>query len=294
MIPFAGCFQPKHRQPREGDLVFVGLPEDSRSSFARGAAAAPRRLREAYDGRCFNSSSESGVDLAGRVLDLSDWPARSDWKETRQFYRGGAASLWARGAVPFFVGGDHAVTIPLGEALAELKRPVHVIQVDAHPDLYPEFGGDRDSHACTASRLLEQDHVASLTQIGVRAFDSLQRRQAEDWGDRLKIIEAGASGAESSTSLPYPQWIPEDALVYLTLDIDALDPAFAPGVSHPVPGGLNSRQMLDWLGRFPWRLAGMDLVEVNPSRDLNDLTSITAARLLHQAMASQAERAPIR
>lgn len=262
----------------------MGLPEDSRSSFRRGAREGPARIRQAYDGRCFNSCSESGVELGGRVLDGGDWASRPRWSSTRESYRSSAASLLETGAVPFFMGGDHSVTIPLGEALAALGRPLHVIQIDAHPDLYPEYEGDPFSHACTASRLLELDHVAGLTQIGVRAFNTLQRRQARSWGERLRIIEA----RNVQGQLPYPQWIPREAVVYLTLDIDALDPAYAPGVSHPVPGGLTTRQVLDWLIGFPWRLAGMDLVEVNPSRDLNDLTSIAAARLLHEAMARAA------
>lgn len=277
-IPFAGCFsdEPDPTLP----LAFAGLPCDTQSTYRRGAAEGPSRIRLAYDGRCYNATTELGADVAGLVADVGDWSPGGSWEDTREEYRARAEDLLAGEAVPFFAGGDHAVTIPLAEALAVLDEPVHVVQLDAHPDLYPEFDGDRWSHACVGARILEMEHVASLTQIGVRTLNQSQLEVARRHVGRLTILEARDVPFRPS-DLAH---IPEDAAVYLTVDLDAFDPAYAPGVSHPVPGGLSPRQALALIQETPWRLVGMDAVEVNPSRDQRDRTAVLAARLLHEAM----------
>lgn len=276
-IPFAGCFT---EDDTDTPLVFLGLADDTQSSYLGGCADAPRVIRSAYDGNCFNATCESGVDLEASVLDLGDRLPTASWEESARAYKEQAEALFDEGKIPFIAGGDHAVTIPVVEALAILDQPVHVIQVDAHPDLYPEFEGNRFSHACTGARILEMGHVASLTQLGIRTMNIAQSVYLERYSDRLIVVEARELPAE----LPDLEHIPEDALVYITIDMDGFDPAFAPGVSHAVPGGLSSRQVLDFIQQGHWGLVGMDVVEVNPTRDLNDQTAILAARLLHEGM----------
>ena len=274
--PFAGCFA----DDDESALVFLGLADDTQSSYLGGCAGGPAAIRNAYDGHCFNTTTESGVDLEHAVSDLGDRYPGDSWEASARDYKAQAEVLFAAGRVPFIAGGDHAVTIPVVEALEVLEQPVHVIQVDAHPDLYPDFEGNRFSHACTGARILEMEHIASLTQLGIRTMNAVQSPFLERYPDRLIIHEARELPAE----LPELTHIPEGALVYITIDMDGLDPAFAPGVSHAVPGGLSSRQVLDFLQRGHWALVGMDFVEVNPSRDVNDQTAILAARLLHEGM----------
>jgi agmatinase len=277
-IPFAGCFSDEADPTLP--LVFVGLPCDVQSAFCRGSAEGPSRIRLGYDGRAYNSTTELGVDVAGLVADLGDWEPAETWEETRQRYREEAEALFAGGPVPFFAGGDHAVTMPLVEALAILDEPVHVVQLDAHPDLYPEYDGDRWSHACVAARILDCEHVWTLTQIGVRTLNHPQLEVARRHAHRLSILEA----RDGPVRLSDVSHIPEGAPVYLTVDLDAFDPAFAPGVSHPVPGGLTPRQALGIVQDAPWRLVGMDVVEVSPRLDVRDRTAVLAARLLHEAM----------
>lgn len=276
---FAGCFA-SAKQARQCRLVFAGLPCDSQSSYRRGSARGPQRIRTAYSAECYNSTTETGVDLAGVVADLGDVRSRRGWKATARAYQAFAESLFAEGKIPFFAGGDHAVTIPVGRALAVLGRPVHVVQLDAHPDLYPVFEGDSESHACVAARLLEMGHVASVTQIGVRTMNAAQEATATRFRDRLQLIHA----REVQGAVPPLKRIPAGAPVYVTLDLDVFDPAFAPGVSHPVPGGLSPRVVLNFLQQSKLNLVGMDVVELNPSRDHNDRTAVLAARLLHEAM----------
>ncbi|MGH9815957.1 MAG: agmatinase [Candidatus Acidiferrales bacterium] len=283
---FAGCFA-EPAAARDARLVFGGLACDSQSSFRRGCAAAPAHIRKSYSADCYNSTTESGVDLKSRVADLGDLRDVGNWKKTAARYESLSRSLFAAGKAPFFAGGDHAVTIPVARALAALGQPVHVVQLDAHPDLYPEFEGDPESHACVAARLLEMEHIASVTQMGIRTMNAIQEESARRFGERLRIVPA----REIENEIPAPAHISGDALVYLTLDLDVFDPAFAPGVSHPVPGGLSPRVVLDFLQRAAWKLVGMDVVELNPRLDHRDRTAVLAGRLLHEAMGSPAAAA---
>jgi agmatinase len=199
---------------------------------------------------------------------------------TARSYQEFAARLFQIGKIPFFAGGDHAVSVPIIAALAELGEPVHIIQIDAHPDLYPDYEGNRDSHACTISRALEMRHVASVTQLGIRTLNAAQMPQLERYRDRLHLFHA----RDLLGDLPLLPHIPAGAPVYLTVDLDGFDPAYAPGVAHPVPGGLTPRQALNFIQNPQWKLVGMDAVEVNPDLDVNDQTAILAARVLHEGM----------
>jgi agmatinase len=278
---FAGCLASSPEAQRACRMVLAGLPDDSNSSYRRGAAEAPARVRAVYSAEAYNSTSESGVELAGRVLDAGDLRPRATWAQTARHYAAFAGSLLLNSKIPFFIGGDHAVSVPVAQALAALARPVHVIQLDAHPDLYHEYGGSRTSHACVAARLLEMRHIASVTQFGVRTMNAAQQRKALEHRGRLHIHLARELGGP----LPLPAHIPPRARIFLDVDMDAFDPAFAPGVAHAVPGGLTPRQALDFIQRLPWRLAGMCVVECNPGLDERDRTALLAARLLHEAMA---------
>ena len=280
ILPFAGCFISDPKKQDAARIVFVGVPEDSQSSFRRGSAGGPQRIRLAYDGNCYNSTTESGVDLAGTVADLGDLPSKSSWELTARSYQEFAAWLFQIRKLPFFAGGEHAVTVPIIAALAEIGEPVHLIQIDAHPDLYPDYEGSRSSHACTISRALEMSHVASVTQLGIRTMNASQRPLFERYRERIHMFAASDLIGE----LPQLSHIPAGAPVYLTVDLDGFDPAFAPGVSHSVPGGLTPRQVLNFIQNANWQLVGMDAVEVNPDVDVNNQTSILAARMLHEGM----------
>jgi agmatinase len=274
-----GCFA-SPAEAAECRLVFAGLCCDCQSSYRRGSAQGPRSLRRAYDADCYNSSTELGVDLAGCVADGGAVRSSRTWKATAGRIQRLAEALFAASKVPFFAGGDHAVTIPVARALAALRRPVHVVQFDAHPDLYDEFEGDRESHACVGARILELPHVASLTQIGIRTMNAPQRQTARRYAERLHLLEA----RQISGEIPIPAHIPHGANVYITLDLDVFDPADAPGVSHPVPAGLTPRALMNFLQQAPWNLVGMDVVELNPRFDQGQRTTVLAARLLLEGM----------
>lgn len=285
LIPFAGCLT---KDPSaDTSLVFIGIPDDSQSTYRWGCSRGPGLIRTVYDGRSFNSTSESGADLAGSVIDFGNIEPSDSWQSSAAHYQTSIESLLMDRKIPFILGGDHAVTIPAVEAMRILDEPVHVIQIDAHPDLYAEYHGVPHSHACVAARILEMEHVVSLTQLGIRTLNDEQSTQLVRFHDRLRILFA----RDLTGPLPGLRHIPDDALVYLSVDLDGFDPAFAPGVSHPVPGGLTSRQVLTLIQNGRWKLVGMDVVELNPSADVNNLTAILAARLLHEGMGYAALRA---
>jgi agmatinase len=213
-------------------------------------------------------------------LDLGDLEPLDSWASSTDLYRSTVESALNDKRIPFIAGGDHAITVPVVESFRVLGDRIHVIQIDAHPDLYSEFKGSPHSHACVATRLLEMDHVASVTQLGIRALNDEQSQQIVRFHDRLRLMFA----RDLTGPLPFLKHIPDDAPVYLTVDADGFDPAFAPGVSHPVPGGLTSRQVLTLIQNGHWKLVGMDVVEVNPSTDINNATAVLAGRLLHEGM----------
>jgi len=254
-------------------VVIVGVPWDEHSSYLRGAATAPDAIRKAFRSPASNLTTESGRDLdhepalsdAGN-LDLPHGAAAADAIE-----RAIRLHLEA-GRFVIALGGDHAVSYPLVRAHRGLHGPLTIVHFDAHPDLYDEFEGDRLSHACPFARIMEEGLAARLVQVGIRTMTAHQRTQAIRFG--VDVIEMR-------------RWRPEVPLdvegpVYVSLDLDVLDPAFAPGVSHHEPGGASVRDVLTALHHLPGPIVGADIVELNPVRDPSGVTAVVAAKFVKE------------
>jgi agmatinase len=171
------------------------------------------------------------------------------------------------------IGGDHAVTYPLLRATAAAYGPLSVVHVDAHPDLYLDYGGNRYSHASPFRRALEDGCIAELVQVGVRSATPDERAAAQEYG--VKQYPARALGRIPTLRMTRS--------LYVSIDLDGLDPAFAPGVSHPVPGGLSLREVLQLLDRIRApRWVGADVVEFNPRADATGVTAVVGARLVKE------------
>ena len=181
------------------------------------------------------------------------------------------AAHLAQGTRLISLGGDHSVAYPILRAYGERFEGLTVVQIDAHPDLYDNFEGDRYSHACPFARVMEEGLAKRLVQIGIRTANEHQRRQAERFG--VEIVVRRAWSALAALELEPP--------VYLSIDLDALDPAYAPGVAHPETGGLTSREVLDVIWHVPG-LVGADVVELNPDRDLGGVTAVLASKLVKE------------
>ncbi len=147
-----------------------------------------------------------------------------------------------------------------------------IVHFDAHPDLYPVFQKNRFSHACPFARILEDIPGVQLVQIGIRTMTPKQREVADRYGVRVfGPCELDAARA----ALPAGP-------VYVTVDMDGLDPAFAPGVSHREPGGLSTRDVLAAVAAIPGRVVGADVVEFNPDQDVHGMTASVAAKFVKE------------
>ena len=257
-------------------VAVLGLPTDESSSFLRGPALAPNRIRTVLHDGASNLTSENGLDLGREPLfrDLGDLDIGRG-EATRSRIEEAVADLLVRGARVLSLGGDHAVTYPIVRGYNTQYDALNILHLDAHPDLYDTFDGSRYSHGCPFARIMEEGLAARLVQVGIRAMNPLQRAQAERFG--VEIVEMKDWHADLHFDFDGP--------VYLSLDMDVLDPAFAPGVSHHEPGGFSTRDVLGIIQRLEAPLVGADIVEFNPVRDLVGITAMAAAKLLKEIAA---------
>jgi arginase len=247
-------------------VTVVGVPLDENSSFLRGPALAPARIRTVLHAGAMNLTTEDGVDLG----------TGTDWHDSGNLEIGTdeaafanierqIAELLATGTRVLALGGDHSITYPIIHAVAGVHPNLTILP---HPDLYNEFEGSHRSHACPFARIMENGLASRLVQVGIRAMNAHQRQQAERFG--VEVIEMRAFRHDLALDLHSP--------IYVSLDLDALDPAFAPGVSHHEPGGLSVRDVLRLLAGVEGPIIGADIVEYNPIRDHADMTAAVAAK----------------
>jgi agmatinase len=258
------------------EVALVGVPWDEHSSFLRGAAAAPPLIRSAMRSPSSNLSTESGLDLGTdpRFKDAGDIEIPAGAGGLLAIERG-IAAIVATGARVLSLGGDHAISYPVVRAQAARFPGLTLVHFDAHPDLYDEFEGDRLSHACPFARIMEEKLVSRLVQIGIRTLNEPQRAQVERFG--VELVEMKDFRPDLVVDAAGP--------VYVSVDLDGLDPAFAPGVSHPEPGGLSPRDVIGVVQRLRARVVGADVVELNPARDAGGLTAAVAAKLAKELAA---------
>jgi arginase len=252
-----------------GSVAVIGAPLDENSSFLRGPALAPRRIRDVLHAGSSNWCTEDGLDLSERTdwRDLGDL-ALSGGEGALPTIEQAVARLLQRGCRVLTLGGDHSITYALVRAYAAAHPGLTILHIDAHPDLYDDFEGRRFSHASPFARIMEEGAVKRLVQVGIRAMNPHQQAQARRFGVEVIAMRDYHPGLALDLDGP----------LYLSLDLDALDPAFAPGVSHHEPGGFSVRELLALLGRVKAPLVGADIVEYNPVRDHADMTAMVAAK----------------
>lgn len=250
----------------------IGIPLDENSSYKRGAAKGPKLIGERLLGGGGNPWSETGEDLLedGAFAYLGLLEKGSDgWFEAIGQV---ADLLYTSGKNPIFLGGDHSITFPLVKALAGSVQGLTILHIDAHPDLYDNFESNPHSHASPMARIMEGGLAKRLIQIGVRTLTADLRRQISRFG--VECYEMGKPDRLPDLQLEGP--------VYLSIDMDGLDPAFAPGVSHREPGGLTTREVLDLIHACAGHLVAADVVEYNPRFDISYLTADVAAKLVRE------------
>jgi len=254
--------------------TLIGIPFDANSSYMRGAAAAPAKIRESMHCDASNMWSEVGVDVGvpGAFADRGDLQLRDEnaFAAIEQAIHGSLAE----GEQPVSLGGDHSITYPILRTLGKCYPDLTIVHFDAHPDLYDEFAGNRLSHACPFARIMEEGLAKKLVQVGIRTMNGHQRAQAKTFG--VEVVEMESLPAYDRLELQGP--------VYISFDVDVLDPAFAPGVSHREPGGMSVREAIAHLHAIQGRIVGADLVEYNPVQDVSGATATVAGKILKEIL----------
>lgn len=275
-------------QSDDARVGILGIPFDSATSFRKGAALAPERIRSITPHIApFTEEGQSLETIA--IHDYGDVESDLNWERYFDSVCQGASQA-LKHDFAIFLGGDHSVTIPLVQAFSEDDASnFGIIHIDSHTDLMDSFDGHRWSHACTGRRNLEYSNIVPehYAFIGIRSW--LQ--------EELDFLKANPSVQVHSARSVFQQGISEIAKqvirqfegvgrIYLTLDIDCLDPAYAPGTGTPEAGGLSTRELLELLRLLMETLPiqAMDIVEVSPPLDSADITSMAAIKVVYEML----------
>jgi len=284
------------------DVAIVGAPFDEAASARPGARFGPRAIREAtyLSGGIWSVQLEVDVFRALRVVDAGDAPVVPSRPErAHRVIREKVLRVARTGAVPIVLGGDHSITLPAASAVSEIHRPrkIGMVHFDAHADTAPDLWGALVSHGTPMRRLIEQGWIdgRNFVQVGLRGYwpdeptFAWMREKGLRWHRMVEIEERGADPVISDAireALDGP-----DA-IYLSIDIDVLDPSVAPGTGTPEPGGLTARELLRAVRQIVGRveLVGMDVVEVSPPFDHAENTARVANRCVLEALSALAAK----
>jgi arginase len=263
-------------------IKLLGIPFDGNSSFLKGPALAPSRIRQMDADGSANEFSEDGKEIAKdkTYIDLGDLSFSKDDPQTVYgMIKGRVKHELTTSDKLVCFGGDHSVSFPIIEAHAEKYQDLNVLHLDAHPDLYNNFDNNPFSHASPFARLMEKRILKSLTQVGIRTMSAHQREQVKRFD--VSVVDMRDFNFDFIKTVKAP--------LYISLDMDVLDPAFAPGVSHHEPGGLSTREVIKLIQSIPGSIVGADIVEYNPTRDINNVTAMVAYKLFKELVSKMME-----
>lgn len=257
------------------DVILQGIRFDAKSSFLHGAADAPPAIRAVLYNGSGNFFTENRLNLEDTSLeDMGDFTVTNYFDIEEITLRN-----IEKGVPLLTLGGDHSISYPVVKAVASFYGTLDILHIDAHTDLYDEFEGDKYSHACPFARIMEDGLAARLVQVGIRTMNNHQQEQVDRFG--VEVREMRNLRLDDLTHFDNP--------LYISLDMDGIDPAFAPGVSHHEPGGLTSRQVFDLINQIKSPIIGADIVEYNPNRDIHEVTGAMAAKLLKEIWGKMVE-----
>jgi arginase len=264
-------------------ISLLGIPNDDNSSFLKGPADAPPAIRRELFCDAYSLWSETGIDLgvAGRIVDRGDlrFDAACDpWDLIEQAVDEALAS----GDSLLCLGGDHAITHPILRAVRRHHPRLTILHIDAHADIYHAYQDNPRSHASPFARIMEERLADRLIQAGLRTINDHHREQFARFG--VEVIPAAEWGAALRVDIATP--------IYLSIDLDGLDPSCAPGVSHREPGGPSTRQVIDLIKSLDQPIVAADIVEYNPRCDLSNMTATVAAKLAKEVAGMMVRTAP--
>ena len=280
----------------EADVTIMGISFDGAASVGKGAALGPEQIRKCSEVQPpVNSNGDFFRKL--KVYDAGDVEFILDWEKYYGDVEAKAMELLQTGKFCIFLGGDHSVTIPLAKALrkANPNKKIGIVHFDSHPDLCDEYEGSKWSHACPLRRVLEDAiEPEDLAQVGIRSYEY---EEVEFFAEHPELTVIKAQDILENGYKQCAQRLVEKfkdyEFVYITLDIDVLDPAFAPGTGTPEAGGLSSRELIYIVNELMMKtpVQAMDLVEVAPPLDtVNQITSWAASKIIYEVFADIAMR----
>lgn len=280
----------------EADVCIMGITFDGAASVGKGAAMGPKEIRKCSEVLPpVNSTGEFFKEL--KVYDAGDVEFSLDWAAYYKAVEEEALNLLQTDKFCIFLGGDHSVTIPLGNALRRNfgDKKIGVIHFDSHPDLCDEYEGSKWSHACPLKRVVDDVITpADLAQVGIRSYEYEEIEFYEKHPETLviKAYDIFQDGYKKAVDLLVEKFSGYD-MIYITLDIDVLDPAFAPGTGTPEAGGISSRELMYIINQLMEKLPvkAMDIVEVSPPLDTeNQITSWAAVKVIYEVFAKLNQR----
>ncbi|MDP9386104.1 MAG: agmatinase [Actinomycetota bacterium] len=279
---------PTHEQVERADVAVLGAPFDGATTFRAGSRFGPAAIREAsLLLRPYNEPLAVAPFREVQVVDAGDAPATPiDVLAAHEAIEGAAAALVAAGGRVVGLGGDHSVSLPLVRAAAARHGAVSLLQLDAHTDTWDEYFGAKVTHGTMFRRAVEEGAVDAHRSVQIGLRGSLYA--AEDMQENAQLgfhvllaRELDAAGVDGAVALAAAHL---RSPVYVTVDIDVLDPAFAPGTGTPEAGGLSSRELLAILRGLAdtgLDVVGADVVEVSPPYDPAGATAVAAANVAY-------------
>jgi agmatinase len=260
----------------EAEFVILGVPFDRSTSFRSGARAGPNAIREAsynFEPYLFEHDvllTDVKVHDAGNIEEMGQ--AEDMIRETKDY----VSKIVQAGKFPILIGGEHTITVPAVQAFTDIG----VISVDAHLDFRDEYMNNKLSHACVMRRNAEHVGIENVLAFGVRSISIEEKRSPmPEYIDAYTIHE---DGVEKSFKRALNMIRKED--IYFTLDIDGIDPAYAPGTGTPEPFGLSSMDVKKCINMLAPRIVGFDVNEVSPPYDKGN-TAALAARMIMEVIA---------
>lgn len=273
----------------DADVVIVGVPYGwpyPRPGATAGCAMAPTAVRRRSQ-RLARFRDHWDFDFDGPMLPTEGGPRLVDAGDVPGDATDGAgnsartteaiAAVLERGAVPICIGGDDSVPIPILRTFAA-RGPLTVLHVDAHLDFRHEVDGVREGYSSPMRRASEMEHVERIVQVGLRGVGSAHASDVADARDAGNLLVTARELRARGVDWLVAQ-LPRDGSIFVSFDLDGLDPSVCPAVSAPAPGGLGWDEATDLLGAIGPRLSGAAFTELVPALDVNDIGALVAARL---------------
>ena len=256
-------------------ISIIGIPSDKNSSFLRGASQAPPLIMKEFFSESSNLFTESGINLDQSSIFKYNGCLRlkNQNSEYEQIQKAVYNELEKNNRC-ISIGGDHSITYPIISAYTNFYKQLNILHFDAHPNLYDSFDNNLFSHASPFARIMKNNLVEKLTQAGIRTMNAHQKEQAKKYN--VQVIHMGQF--DSTMQFDF------DGPVYVSIDLDALDPAFAPGVSHPEPGGLSTRDLLTILSTANGEVVGAISLNIIQKKRLSEYNCSIRIKILKELM----------